>query len=304
LVNPDEYGVRAADPPAYLVPARLLAELHAAPGLVRAAGVRVERLDGPPDGALPPPLSHGDLTVWVTDPATGATWPYEFTEELLAAIDGAVAGQPLLQLPPSRSEHTLIVAKVLVSAGAADGMPTGLHEAYDAAGFARLRNLIPPLHVGELRRWYRRLARQGRLRYGDAQVGRRYAAYDDEIAGLLHRQLAAAVSRAVGRTVHPSYSYLAGYRDGAALPEHRDRRQCQHTLSVLLDYSPEPERQSPWPIELRLPERRTMIYQSIGDGLLFRGDEIPHSRRPLPPGHSSTSLLLHYVDETRAGSPD
>jgi len=46
------------------------------------------------------------------------------------------------------------------------------------------------------------------------------------------------------------------------------------------------------------------VLQHIGDGLLYRGQYVPHYRDALPAGHTSTSLLFHYVDYQFDGSLD
>ncbi|MEU7872415.1 hypothetical protein [Dactylosporangium sp. NPDC049140] len=295
------YRVRMAEQPGHLVPRRLLGALRADPGTVFAAGVRVERTDGPPEFGVPDDVAHGPATVWVPDRRTGAVLPYDLEPDVLDLLDGAEPGRPLRSLPSRDRERVLCAAGVL---SAPDGGERGGADeavAYEARGFARVAGVIPPLHLGRLREHYRRLARTGRLRLGDGQSADRYVAHNEPIAAFLHRRLEGFMSTVAGRPVTASYSYLAGYRDGAVLPPHRDREQCEHTLSVLVDYAPEPAVEAPWPLELHLPQRRFMLYQALGDGVLFRGRTIPHARRPLPAGHSSTSILFHYVDADFAG---
>jgi len=46
---------------------------------------------------------------------------------------------------------------------------------------------------------------------------------------------------------------------------------------------------------------KTTVFQGIGDGLIYSGCELPHSRDRLPPGNTSTSLFFHYVREGFTG---
>jgi hypothetical protein len=39
----------------------------------------------------------------------------------------------------------------------------------------------------------------------------------------------------------------------------------------------------------------------LGDALLYRGRELVHYRNPLPEGHHSSSIFLHYVRENFTG---
>ena len=95
--------------------------------------------------------------------------------------------------------------------------------------------------------------------------------------------------------VKPSYVFFASYQSGAELPKHTDRRACEFSVSFLVDVSPEPAGKSPWPIHLELPSGVVTIHQAIGDGLIYRGRQLPHYRDPQPTGCTSTSLFFHYV---------
>jgi hypothetical protein len=171
-------------------------------------------------------------------------------------------------------------------------------------GWAVLRGLIPPLHLGCLRRWYRRAIRLGQIALGDGQSSRRYACHNEPVARYFHQQLASAVSRATGRRVRPSYVYFASYQAGANLPAHVDRAQCEYTLSLLVDFTPEPELEASWPLNLSTREADIEVYQAIGDALLYRGREIRHWRGELASECTSTSLFLHYVDADFDGPLD
>src|SRR5439155_112893 len=46
------------------------------------------------------------------------------------------------------------------------------------------------------------------------------------------------------------------------------------------------------------------VFQGIGDGLVYRGPEVPHWRDRLPDGHTSTSIFFHYVAADFAGPLD
>jgi hypothetical protein len=82
------------------------------------------------------------------------------------------------------------------------------------------------------------------------------------------------------------------------LPKHVDREQCEFSLTMAIDYTPEPVAECPWPLKLELADGGlATIFQALGDALLYRGRERPHFRDPLPDGHTSTSIFFHYVPE-------
>ena len=107
-----------------------------------------------------------------------------------------------------------------------------------------------------------------------------------------------------GERLKPSYVYMASYLSGAELKKHTDRAQCEYSVTLCLDFSPEPTLQTPWPIRLDTSTGTVMVYQALGDGLAYRGTRLPHYRSPLGEGQTSTSIFFHYVGADFSGSLD
>jgi hypothetical protein len=162
--------------------------------------------------------------------------------------------------------------------------------------------LIHPFHLGSLRRYYRYMIRQGTIHLGDGQSPRRHVAHNESVARFFHHQIANTVGAVVGQPVKPSYVYFASYLSGAELKKHTDREQCEFSVTLCLDFSPEPLQETPWPIFLDTPKGQVTVYQALGDGLVYRGTRVPHCRNTLPPGRTSTSIFFHYVAAEFAGS--
>ena len=82
-----------------------------------------------------------------------------------------------------------------------------------------------------------------------------------------------------------------------------DRAQCEFSISFLVDYAPEPDDVSPWPLHMRnkTATDSTALYQAIGDAVFYKGCEVIHYREALPENHSSTSIFFHFVPENFAG---
>jgi hypothetical protein len=171
-------------------------------------------------------------------------------------------------------------------------------------GYAPLGNLIHPFNLAALRRYYRRAVRHGAIRLGDDQSSRRYVAHNEKVARFFHYQIAKAMSAIVGQAIKPSYVYLASYVSGAELRKHTDREQCEFSLTLCLDFSPEPELATSWPIRLDTAQGTVTVYQGLGDGLVYRGTRVPHYRDVLGTGHTSTSIFFHYVSADFSGSLD
>jgi hypothetical protein len=172
---------------------------------------------------------------------------------------------------------------------------------FQSKGYAPLPSLLHPFHVAALRRYYRSLIRKGRIHLGDAQSPQRYVVHNQAVARFFHQQLTGAISTVAGEPLKPSYVYLASYLGGAELEKHTDREQCEFSITLSLDFSPEPDVATPWPICLQTPNGTVTVYQALGDGLAYRGTRLPHFRHPLGPSQTSTSIFFHYVAADFAG---
>ncbi|MGA2745395.1 MAG: hypothetical protein ABSE44_11950 [Candidatus Sulfotelmatobacter sp.] len=171
-------------------------------------------------------------------------------------------------------------------------------------GYAPLGDLIHPFHIAALRRYYRYLIRSGAIHLGDGQSPRRYVAHNEPVAQFFHQDIAATLSAVAGESLKPSYVYMASYLSGASLKKHTDRAQCEFSITLCLDFSPEPVLETPWPICLDAPTGKVTAYQALGDGLAYRGTRLPHYRSALRQGQTSTSIFFHYVAEDFPGPLD
>ncbi len=247
-------------------------------------------------------------TVWVSDPVTRAVMPFWLGQRYTALLWPLRRGDAIPPDFPAEPRAVLTFAGVL-----ADPRRTalclserqkqvGIYWRQFADGYVPVRHLIHPYHLGALRRYVRWRLRTGAFPLGDRQSSLRYVAHDEPVMRFFHHQLTHMVGRIVGEEVKPSYVYLAAYRAGAELPKHVDREQCEYSITLLLDHSPEPKPASPWPIHLDTVTFTVIVFQAIGDGLIYRGRRFPHYRRPLSTGLTSTSVFFHYVPRSFTGS--
>ena len=255
-------------------------------------------------------MAPGDI-VWIIDPGNHALRPFWLGRELRHILHGIHPGDSAPFTLSRQACRTLLMAELLV----AENYVSDRREQWDevvsvagthfrAEGYAPVGRLIHPFHIAALRLYYRQQLRTGKLRLGDSQTSLRYMAYNDLVARFFHRQLTAAVSAIAGEPLKASYMYLAAYQPGAMLEKHTDRAQCEFSVTLCLDYSPEPRHATPWPLHLHKRSGTVTVFQAIGDALLYRGCQVPHSRGRLPEGHTSTSIIFHYVREDFAGSLD
>lgn len=245
---------------------------------------------------------------WVHCPATASLLPFWLGPRLEAVVSSLRAGG-------SFSGSSFAELRLLAAAGILIDKNTVVRrreqwqeiagktaQQFCEKGYAPVANLIHPFHVAALRRYYRHAIRRGAIRLGDEQSSRRYVAHNESVARFFHHQIAGAVSAIAGEPIKPSYVYFASYLSGAELKKHTDREQCEFSVTLCLDFSPEPDGATSWPIRVDSQGGTGTVYQTLGDGLVYRGTKVPHYRSVLPEGRTSSSIFFHYVPADFAGS--
>ncbi|MFZ0815800.1 MAG: hypothetical protein WAM78_09790 [Candidatus Sulfotelmatobacter sp.] len=272
-------------------------------------------------GRVPEELeSHRDLVegfhlqstvAWVRDPATGSFSPFWLGPRLEAAVSRLRAGEAAPDSLSRKELFLLAEAGILTPTEYAEQRLVACGETakkrsqmFREKGYVPLGNLIHPFNLAALRRYYRYSIRRGAIKLGDEQSSRRYVAHNEKVARFFHHQIVQAISAVAGEAIKPSYVYLASYLGGADLKKHTDRQQCEFSVTLCLDFSPEPELETSWPIHLDTSESTVTVYQALGDGLAYRGTSVPHYRDVLATGHTSTSIFFHYVPLDFSGPLD
>jgi hypothetical protein len=248
---------------------------------------------------------------WVREAETGSVNPFWLGPRFESHVRQLRSGEPVPLSVPESVRSILEGAGIVVCSDLAaqrdkqrEGMIQKAAELFRQKGYAPLHGLIHPFHIAALRRYYRYRIRTGAIKLGDGQSPRRYVSYNDPVAKFFHRQIATTMSAVAGEPVKPSYVYLASYLSGAELKKHVDREQCEFSITLCLDFSPEPDLATPWPICLQTPSSTVTVYQALGDGLAYRGTRLPHYRSKLREGQTSTSIFFHYVGADFGGSLD
>lgn len=287
-----------------------------------AAGLRVSdgvevQLGSTPSQRLVRDVPHrtrflgGYPLVWVSDPVTGFAAPYWAPRGWAAALSQLRPGESGQSLPAQLVPALHAVGALIDPTASGSSDHARAHPLDEAAAHFRVSSyaavscLVPPAHLVALGSYQRALIGSGQVPLGDAQCKRRYGMHNEPIARFFLHQVRAAVARIVGRPVRPAYTYSVSYEAGAVLAPHTDREQCEYTVSLLVnataDATPDAESE-PWPLWLEVGGEPVAVRQRPGDALLFAGRRLRHWRDRLPDGRTSTSLLLHYVDEAFTGS--
>ncbi len=194
------------------------------------------------------------------------------------------------------------IAELLSTGPVLAPMPPPGDSPLSRSDYCSLSALVAPGDMAAMRRYYAVLCEQGWLRH-DASLEKRRVIHNDPVGLRVHHALAAHATALAGTEMKPSFSYFAEHTDGSDLPRHRDRPQCEITISLYLDYLPGPDGVAcPWPLVMHTPDGDMVIRQDWNGAAAFRGRFLDHSRPPLPPGHSARFLLLCYVPEHFSGA--
>lgn len=275
-------------------PLRLNSTLRLSPG-----GEREETDELPTEAWMLP----GSPMAWLRDPGTQFVVPYWLQSQELESLQRMQDGADPAVAADGELLRRLVGAGLVVPEAASPepalrwAGPRGPKQLAER-GYVLLRDLVPPAHLRAMRRYYGGLLREGMLRWGDDQVPRRFNVHNEGCARYWNEQLAPVVAYLAGEPVKASYAYMAVYQPGAVLHRHVDRAQCEFSVSFLVDYSPEPETVSDWPLYLDLPgpvPETVAVHFAIGDGLVYRGRTLAHYRDVLPPGRQSSHIFFHYV---------
>lgn len=261
------------------------------------------------DAPLAVPFARGSV-VYVVDPVRHLELPYwidgDETSLITRLLDpkarpprlskqqrAALAGAGILHDPEQTRAQRGRLARMFAKSRAQ----------IDAPGFAALGELLPPLFLAAMRRYFRTKIAEGHLKFGDAQSPGRYNMHNEPFCVWLHEQITALIARAIPRPIKKSYTYAAAYKAGAELEIHTDRPQCEYTLSLTLDATPDSSREAAWPLCLASAADDAVVQVLLvpGDALLFRGRKLPHFRERLDAGRTSTSLLFHFVNRSFRG---
>ena len=119
----------------------------------------------------------------------------------------------------------------------------------------------------------------------DDQVLKSHAYYGLSVCSVLLGRLTDRISKLAGKTLKPTYTYCRVYFKGAVLTPHTDRPSCEYSVTLNLSQS------HPWSIFMG----DMAVIQNPGDGVIYKGCEIEHSRKEFE-GDEYVQVFLHYVD--------
>lgn len=149
--------------------------------------------------------------------------------------------------------------------------------------YKSIKNLISPEEAHEIYEVIKNLPKNE----GDTQVPKSHAYYSLPVCNILLGRLADKVSELAGKKLRPTYTYCRVYMKGAVLTPHKDRPSCEYSVTLNLSQT------HPWTIYMG----KKGVVLKPGDGVLYKGCEIEHSRKEFE-GDEYIQVFLHYVDAT------
>jgi hypothetical protein len=159
-------------------------------------------------------------------------------------------------------------------------------------GCLRVRSLLPTPARTFLHDYGLKCALAGQLRTDSPQVPGTPFCYGDPLMEALLEILCPRVETETGLKLHPTYSYYRVYGTGDVLDRHIDRPACEVSVTINLGSDRH------WPIWIEVDSDPVEFLLEPGDGLIYRGTQLPHWRTPFD-GNNAVQVFLHYVD--RAG---
>jgi hypothetical protein len=101
------------------------------------------------------------------------------------------------------------------------------------------------------------------------------------------------VEKLTNLELSPTYSYYRVYTPGDEVKRHVDRHSCEVSTSLCLGYDYMGE-----PCQWHLTVGDNDVVSEPGEGVIYRGMEVFHSRPPMKaePGSWHAQAFLHYVE--------
>ena len=97
-----------------------------------------------------------------------------------------------------------------------------------------LDNILRPGVIDIFKDLYQTAIKNDIFPLGDKQ-SQRYKSHNESVARVLHYEILPVIEKITGEKVYPTYTYTSFYVNGADLPPHTDRKECQYTVSFIVD---------------------------------------------------------------------
>ena len=170
---------------------------------------------------------------------------------------------------------------------------TNVHE-FDRVGYIRVPNLVDELTIATISQYLENKINRGiweKLPIVESEPTS-YRYYADPLIEVMLARCKEAIEEATGKELLPTYSYVRIYTPGEELGLHVDRPACEVSVTVNVATKGEID-----PFFTIYNGSKEMHFLNPGDGLIYKGCEVGHYRKPLLDGQLLVQFMLHYVDK-------
>lgn len=163
-----------------------------------------------------------------------------------------------------------------------------MHELIKNNNYLHIPDFISPERARELSKRFTNFCKSQNLS-GDIQAENSHSAYNYIDFLELLCEKTPEVSKFLGESVLPTYSYARVYKEGSVLTRHRDRAACEISLTLHLSSDAD------WPIYIQKPNGEEVeLNLNSGEAMMYRGDVADHWRNKFE-GKEYVQVFLHYV---------
>ena len=166
---------------------------------------------------------------------------------------------------------------------------------YSEQGFVVIKGFLPLPFCAFLKEYFNTLKHTERLEKGDHQVPGSECIYGDPCFDTLMVMSTPMISSAIGIDLLPTYTYSRIYFNKASLLPHKDRDECEHSVTLFLGG----EYDSLWPVwmlDQEKSDKPTMCALNVGDMVVYRGNKLLHWRDEFE-GANHFQVFMHFVEK-------
>ena len=160
------------------------------------------------------------------------------------------------------------------------------------SGFDVIRRYLIPSFTNYLRNYFTLRVQNDPSLGGDSQAPNSHCVYGDPAFDMVMAMSTLDIGSIVGKKLIPQYTYARIYKSGSILEIHKDRPECEYSVSLCLggDYK------TSWPIWIKdFSGDDHKVVLDEGDMLVYQGTKLEHWREKFE-GNAQYQLFMHYVD--------
>ena len=163
---------------------------------------------------------------------------------------------------------------------------------FQESGFDVIRRYLIPSFTHYLRNYFTLRVQNDPSLGGDSQAPNSHCVYGDPAFDMVMAMSTPDMGSIVGKKLIPQYTYARIYKSGSVLERHKDRPECEYSVSLCLggDYK------TSWPIWIKdFSGDDHKVVLDEGDMLVYQGTKLEHWREEFE-GNALYQLFMHYVD--------